>query len=40
MQEVAPGVYAETKYPSGNVGLIRTGEGVICVDVPMLPDPD
>jgi cyclase len=38
MQEVAPGVYAETKYPSGNVGLIRTGEGVICVDVPTLPD--
>lgn len=37
MKEVAPGVYVETKYASGNVGFILTGTGVVCVDVPMLP---
>jgi cyclase len=37
MEQVAPGVYVETKYDSGNVGFITTGGGVICVDAPMLP---
>jgi cyclase len=37
MDQVAPGVYVETKYESGNVGFIVTGAGVVCVDAPMLP---
>lgn len=37
MKQVIPGVYAETKYSSGNVGLILTGQGIICIDVPMMP---
>ena len=37
MDQVAPGVYVETKYESGNVGFIVTGAGVVCVDTPMLP---
>jgi len=38
MEEVAPGVYVETGYASGNVGFIATGAGLVCVDVPMLPE--
>ena len=38
MREITSGVYVETKYESGNVGLIRTGVGAICVDLPMMPD--
>jgi cyclase len=30
-------VYVETKYGSGNVGFVVTGEGVVCIDAPMLP---
>ena len=37
MKKIAPGVYLETRYASGNVGLIVTGAGVICIDIPMLP---
>ena len=37
MREIAPGVYVETRYASGNVGIIVTGAGVICIDIPMLP---
>lgn len=37
MEQVAPGVYVETRYASGNVGIVVTGSGVVCVDVPMLP---
>ncbi len=37
MKQVAPGVYIETEYASGNVGMIVTGAGVVCIDVPMLP---
>jgi cyclase len=37
MKQVAPQVYLETRYASGNVGLIITGAGIICVDMPMLP---
>ena len=37
MKQVTSGVYAETKYESGNVGFIVTQAGVVCVDTPMLP---
>jgi len=37
MKEVAPGVFVETGYGSGNVGAIATGAGLVCVDVPMRP---
>jgi cyclase len=37
MQEVAPGVFVETQYESGNVGFLTTGAGVVCIDAPMLP---
>jgi cyclase len=37
MEQIAPGVYVESRYASGNVGAILTGAGVVCVDVPMLP---
>ena len=37
MEQVAPNIYAETKYESGNVGFIITDAGLVCVDVPMLP---
>ena len=36
MQQVAPQVYLHA-YPSGNVGFVQTGEGVVCIDSPMLP---
>jgi cyclase len=38
MKEIANRVYMESKYASGNVGLIATGQGAILVDMPMLPD--
>ncbi|MBN1936437.1 MAG: MBL fold metallo-hydrolase [Anaerolineae bacterium] len=37
MKQVIPGIYVETRYASGNIGLILTGAGIICVDVPMMP---
>jgi cyclase len=37
MKKIAPGVYVETRYASGNVGMIVTGAGVVCIDAPMLP---
>ncbi|MFN2156607.1 MAG: MBL fold metallo-hydrolase [Anaerolineae bacterium] len=37
MKEIAPGVYVETGYSSGNVGAIATGAGLVCVDLPMRP---
>lgn len=37
MREVAPGVYVETGFQGGNVGLILTGEGAVLVDTPMMP---
>jgi glyoxylase-like metal-dependent hydrolase (beta-lactamase superfamily II) len=36
MDQVAPGVYIH-EYTSGNVGFVRTGAGVVCIDCPMLP---
>ena len=38
MEQVAPRVYVESGYASGNVGFIVTGSGVVCIDVPMLPE--
>jgi cyclase len=38
MRKIVPGVYIESKYASGNVGIILTGAGVVCIDVPMMPD--
>jgi glyoxylase-like metal-dependent hydrolase (beta-lactamase superfamily II) len=37
MQKVAPDVYIESGYYGVTVGAIITGDGVICVDSPMLP---
>jgi cyclase len=36
MDQVAPNVYVHG-YQSGNVGFVQTGEGVVCIDSPMLP---
>jgi cyclase len=38
IREIAPGVFVETEYHGANVAFIVTGEGVILVDTPMLPD--
>jgi len=37
LKEIAPNVYVESKYQGVTVGAIVTGEGVICIDSPMLP---
>jgi cyclase len=37
MREVSPGVYVETGFQGGNVGLILTGEGAVLIDTPMMP---
>ena len=37
MKEIAPDIYASTKYPGVNVGFILAPAGVIAVDVPTLP---
>lgn len=36
-RELAHGVYVETGYEGGNVGLILTRRGALLVDTPMLP---
>jgi cyclase len=38
IQEIAPNVLVETTFHGANVGVIITGEGVILIDTPMLPD--
>ena len=38
MQRVTADTYVETRYPSGNVGFVVTGAGVVCIDLPMMPD--
>lgn len=38
MRELAPNVFVETEFHGANVGAIITGEGVILIDTPMLPD--
>ncbi len=37
MQQIAERVYIETTYRGGNVGCVITDQGLILVDVPMLP---
>jgi len=37
LQELARGVYVETGYEGGNVGLIQSSKGALLVDTPMRP---
>jgi cyclase len=37
-REVVPNVFVETEYHGANVAYIVTGEGVILIDTPMLPE--
>ncbi len=37
IEEVAPGVFAETDYDLANVGCIVTEDGVVLVDAPFVP---
>ncbi len=37
IEEVAPGVFAETEYDLANVGCIVTDDGVVLVDAPFVP---
>jgi glyoxylase-like metal-dependent hydrolase (beta-lactamase superfamily II) len=37
MQEIAPGIFVESRYPPYNVGLILTDNGAIAVDIPPRP---
>jgi cyclase len=38
IREIAPRVFVETEYHGANVAFIVTGEGVILIDTPMLPN--
>ncbi len=38
IREIAPNIFVETEYHGANVAFIVTGEGVILIDTPMLPD--
>jgi cyclase len=38
IREIAPNIFVETEYHGANVGFVVTGEGVILIDTPMLPD--
>jgi hypothetical protein len=38
MREIAPGIYVETQYSDGSVGFADTGQGLICIGLPMMPD--
>ena len=38
IREIAPNVFVETGYHGANVAFIVTGEGVILIDSPMLPN--
>ena len=38
IQEIAPNIFVETEFHGANVGFIITGEGVILIDTPMLPN--
>jgi cyclase len=38
MRELAPNILVETGFHGANVGAILTGEGVILIDTPMLPE--
>ncbi len=38
IREIAPDIFIETEYHGANVGFICTGEGVVLIDTPTLPD--
>lgn len=38
IREVAPNIFVETEYHGANVAFIVSGEGVMLIDTPMLPD--
>lgn len=38
IREIAPNVFVETEFHGANVAFIVTGEGVILIDTPMLPE--
>jgi glyoxylase-like metal-dependent hydrolase (beta-lactamase superfamily II) len=38
IREIAPRVFVETEYHGANVAFVVTGEGVILIDTPMLPN--
>lgn len=38
IREIAPDIFIETEFHGANVAFIVTGEGVILIDTPMLPD--
>jgi cyclase len=38
LSELAPGVFVETGFEGGNVGLVMTERGALLVDAPMLPN--
>jgi cyclase len=37
MQQIAPGIFVEIKFPGANVGAIATPDGFICIDTPPYP---
>ena len=38
IREITPNIFVETEYHGANVAFIVTGEGVILIDTPMLPE--
>jgi glyoxylase-like metal-dependent hydrolase (beta-lactamase superfamily II) len=38
VREIAPNIFVETEYHGANVAFVATGEGVILIDTPMLPE--
>ena len=38
IREIAPDIFVESEFHGANVAFIDTGEGVILIDTPMLPD--
>ncbi|MFC2037746.1 MBL fold metallo-hydrolase [Chloroflexota bacterium] len=38
IREISPNIFIETDFHGANVAFIPTGEGVILIDTPMLPD--
>ncbi len=38
IREIAPDIYVQNEYHGANVAFVITGEGVILIDTPMLPD--
>jgi cyclase len=38
IREIAPNIFVNTEFHGANVGFIVTGEGVILIDTPMLPN--